>query len=83
MYTFRMNIKEVKPAVQNPNQYLSLEAAAKFAGVPIGNRFLSIIEEGDMLAAGLDRDKIADMTPESLKSLADLTVDQSDLFLGS
>jgi hypothetical protein len=64
--------------------YLSLSEAAKFAGRPIGSkRKLSMFEEADMLAAGLDREKIADMTPDALKRLADLAVNQSNLFLGS
>lgn len=35
------------------------------------------------LAAGLSPEQIADMTPEHLRELADLTVGQSKIFLGS
>ncbi len=64
--------------------YLSPAEAAKFAGLPIGpGRPLSVFEEADMLACGLPRKKIADMTPEALEELADFTVDQSKIFVGS
>lgn len=78
-----MTTPEKRSAPGTLPRYLSPKDAAKFAGLPIGNRLLSVEEEANMLAAGLSREKIADMTPEALQNLADATVAQSDIFLGS
>jgi hypothetical protein len=79
-----MKNPDARPGTGTLPGYLSPKEAAKFADVPIGlNRPLTLYEEADMLAAGLCREKIADMTPEALRDLADLTVDQSEIFLGS
>lgn len=64
--------------------YLSYKEAKKLTCLPIGlERPLTIYEEADMLTMGLDREKIADMTPEALRVLADFSVDRSNIFLGS
>lgn len=78
-----MTNPDARPATGTLPGYLSAAEAAKFAGFPIGGRPLSVFEEGDMLDAGLERDAIADMTPEDLHTQADLAVDLSELFLGS
>ena len=73
-----MNITETRPGAGTLHGYLPQKDATKFAELPIGTkRLLTVMEEGDMLAAGLTREQIADMTPESLKNLADISVELS------
>lgn len=79
-----MKTPDARPGTGTLPGYLSLQEAAKFAGLPIGlKRPLTMYEEADMLAAGLGRKDIAGMKPEALRELADLIVDQSEIFLGS
>ena len=79
-----MKTPDTRPGKGTLPGYLSPTEAAKFADLPIGlKRPLSVSEEANMLAAGLNREKIADMTPEALRNIADLTVCQSTIFLGS
>jgi hypothetical protein len=79
-----MKNPDTRPGTGTLPGYLSPTEAAKFADLPIGlQRPLTLYEEADMLAAGLDRKRIADMTPEALQNLADLIVAQSEIFLGS
>lgn len=69
---------------ENLPGYLSHKEAKKLTCLPIGlERLLTIYEEADMLAIGLDRKKIADITPKELRVLADFSVDRSNIFLGS
>ena len=64
--------------------YLPLAEAEKLAGLPIDpERPLSMIEHMDMLAAGLERDQIVGFTPDQLRDIADMVVEQSELFLGA
>jgi len=59
------------------------EAKAKLAKRRrLGERRLTVTEEGDMLLAGLSRKDLRNMTPERLKDLADWTAEQSNLLLG-
>lgn len=46
-------------------------------------RALSVSEEANLLATGLTRREASRMSPQQLKELADATVNQSDIFLGS
>lgn len=79
-----MTKPDARPGTGTLPGYLSSEEAAKFAGLPIGlKRPLTMYEEADMLAAGLERKDIAGMKPEALRELADFVVDQSKIFLGS
>lgn len=78
-----MKNPDTRPGKGTLPGYLSPTEAAKLAGLPIGSRLLSVEEESNMLAAGKEREMIADMTPEALRDLADFTVDQSNIFLGS
>ena len=79
-----MTKPETRPDKGTLQGYVSPTEAEKFAGRRIGpNRRLSVFEEADMLATGLPRKAIAGMMPEALEKLADLTVSQSDIFLGS
>lgn len=79
-----MTNPDARPATGTLPGYLSPQEAAGFADQPIGlDRLLSMEEEADMLAAGLDRERIANMNPETLKTIADFTVGLSEIFVGS
>jgi hypothetical protein len=64
--------------------YLPEAEALSLGGAKFGaERALSKSEEANMLAAGLDRVDIADMTPERLAELAESAVEGSNNFLGA
>ena len=78
-----MNGAEARPNSDTLPGYLPLEEAEKLAGLPIDpTRLLSMAEEADMLAAGYERDQIVGLTPEQLQDIADMVVEQSELFVG-
>jgi hypothetical protein len=77
---------ETTPGKQNKGTlpgYLPHLTAKELSDLPIGTEgLISVFEEADILALGGDRAALANMTPEDLKELADMEVDQSNNFLG-
>ena len=49
---------------------------------PIGNRRLTVFEQGDQYLCGLSDQEVVAMTPKELSELADLLTAQSTILLG-